>query len=150
MRNVALNESFVKKNVKFLFSVAKSKGLVSNIMAAAGVTNVKSLQWSYQNGRISQEQVDAYVTVLGVPESLVIGEREITDEDKVNISQSNNDNLNEECNEVDFNSLDEVYEALVALVENSSDEELVTIKTKLTIVYKKIEIRELESSLREE
>jgi len=45
-------------------------------MSIAGIISLKSLQWSYQNGKISQKQVEAYVIVIGVEENLVIGQRE--------------------------------------------------------------------------
>lgn len=147
-KNIAVNADYVKKNVKFLFSAAKVKGLVPKLMSIAGIISLRSLRWSYQNGKISQKQVDAYVIVIGVEENLVIGQREITEEDKRSIMKMKLENVNKGNTEIQCNNSDNPYDAYSILIRNCTNEELINIKKRVSILYKKIELRELEDSIK--
>lgn len=84
MRNQVLpgKESYAKDAIKFYYKLAKINGLVDQLLNAAGLKNEDSLRWSYNNGRISIEQINAYKFVLGAEEKYLIGKEELTEETK--------------------------------------------------------------------
>jgi hypothetical protein len=84
MRNEVLpdREIYAKDAIKFYYKLARINGLTSELLEAAGLKNADSLRWSYNNGRISAEQINAYNHVMGVDKRYLIGEIELSEEIK--------------------------------------------------------------------
>lgn len=77
-KNRSVDSNRTKAVVRYLYFLAKRKGLVEDVMIASGVRSVKSLQWSYTQGKISEEQIAGYVSVLGVDRDFITGARQMT------------------------------------------------------------------------
>lgn len=84
MRNKVLHgrEQYAKEAIKFYYKLAKINGLVEELLESSGLKNEDSLRWSYNKGRISIEQINAYKYVLGVDGKYLIGEKELTEKVK--------------------------------------------------------------------
>lgn len=84
-RNMVLpgNEETAKDNIKLYFQFAKDHKLVDKLVTACQVKSVASLRWSYNSGRISQEQINGYKDVLGAEEKYLTGEEPMRDSKEI-------------------------------------------------------------------
>ncbi|MGE5404087.1 MAG: hypothetical protein ACM3PP_04025 [Candidatus Saccharibacteria bacterium] len=134
-KNQAINESLVKANVQKLYALAEKLDLIPNLIAATGVANESSLRWTYQNGRISENQINGYSQVFsGIERAFLTGEKPLTVDDLLVIENSINGQILSLDNALALNS------ALVAVVPF---QQLAILKNQYLALIKQIEIREL-------
>jgi hypothetical protein len=163
-KNRSINSERTKEVVKYLYTLAKRKGYLQDIMNAAGVTNIKSLQWSYTQGKISEEQISGYVAVLGVDRDFITGFKQMTTDDQqaleVKISNKSEDSKSSEIDYVSIGNPNEhdgymeIFNRVYAVVElergitlyrvaKEKDNQII-VKTPLgNVVYEREQIYEI-------
>lgn len=163
-RNRSVNSERTKEVVKYLYTFAKRKGYLQDIMNEAGVTNIKSLQWSYTQGKISEEQISGYVAVLGVNREFITGAKPMTSDDQKDLEAKVPNKLdNSKANEIDYVNMGssnehdgymEVFNRVYAVIEvedgiilyrvvEEKDNEIIVKANLENIAYKREEIYEI-------
>lgn len=145
-KNCSVDKNRTKEVVRYLYFLAKRKDLLEDLMRESGVTNSRSLQWSYQQGRISEDQIAGYVNVVGVNRDFITGATEMTAEDKKRLEQALAERRDEDTSEeADRNEEDlDLMETFLEDIEDADEDILKDIKLQLQILLKKVELKELQ------
>lgn len=147
-KNCSVNKNRTKEVVRYLYFLAKRKNLLDDLMRESGVTNSRSLQWSYQQGRISEDQIAGYVNVLGINRDFITGATEMTAEDKRRLEQTLAEgieiNVSEEANRNENEEDLDLIEAFSQDIEDADEDILKDIKLQIQILLKKVELKELQ------
>jgi len=145
-KNRSINSVKTKDVVKYLYLFAKRKNYLNDIIRIAGVTTERSLQWSYQQGKISEEQIAAYVQALGVDRDFLTGEKDMTSADK-DLLEHTLPNRATDVPSIEMPENFNLINSYCELIENAEVRDLANIKLNIQILLKKVEIREIESQI---